>query len=81
MTHRLPYIYPNPEVFDPERFRLENVEKRHPYSFIPFSGGPRNCIGKTPCYNFLLLTDLTKLFRRIQICHDGDENYCFNNFT
>lgn len=44
-THRLEHIYPDPEKFDPERFSPENSEKRHPYAFLPFSAGPRYCIG------------------------------------
>ncbi|XP_023309756.1 probable cytochrome P450 4d14 [Anoplophora glabripennis] len=42
--HQNPEVFPEPEKFKPERF--EDDAGKYQYNFVPFSAGPRNCIGK-----------------------------------
>uniref|UniRef100_A0A1Q3FRN6 Putative cytochrome p450 n=2 Tax=Culex tarsalis TaxID=7177 RepID=A0A1Q3FRN6_CULTA len=44
--HRREDIYPNPDVFNPDNFLPERTSNRHYYSYIPFSAGPRSCVGR-----------------------------------
>lgn len=45
-VHRNPEFYPNPEQFNPDNFLPERTQNRHYYSYMPFSLGPRSCVGR-----------------------------------
>lgn len=63
--HRHPRFFPKPNEFIPERF-LQADNNRHPYLYIPFAGGARNCIGQ----KFAQREDkilLAQILRRFQV--------------
>lgn len=45
LTHRMAEHWPEPDKFNPARFTTEANRERLHYTFLPFGGGPRNCIG------------------------------------
>jgi cytochrome P450 len=44
-AHRHPEFWSDPETFQPERFEPALDKARNSWSYLPFSGGPRVCIG------------------------------------
>ncbi|XP_064457756.1 cytochrome P450 4V2-like [Ornithodoros turicata] len=62
--HRNEKHFSSPQEFMPERFLTKEHSARNPYSYIPFSAGPRNCLGQR--YAITELKVLTaKLFRKL----------------
>ena len=43
--HRHPELWPDPERFDPDRFAPDQARDRDFFAYLPFSAGPRTCIG------------------------------------
>jgi cytochrome P450 len=60
ITHRIPELFPEPYRFQPERWLSI---RRSAYEFMPFSAGPRYCIG-TSLAMMQLKIALTILFKR-----------------
>jgi cytochrome P450 len=46
VVHRDPRWYPEPNRFDPDRWLPESVATRPKFSYFPFGGGARVCIGE-----------------------------------
>jgi cytochrome P450 len=44
-AHHSPKHWPRPETFDADRFVKGNDKLRAPFTYLPFGGGPRGCIG------------------------------------
>ncbi|CAG7719366.1 unnamed protein product [Allacma fusca] len=65
-ANRDPDNFPGPEEYRPERFSLENTLNRHPYAYIPFSAGSRNCIGQKFAMGEMK-TILVNIFRNFQV--------------
>jgi cytochrome P450 len=62
VTHRMPSLWEDPERFDPSRWESEPV----PFSFVPFGGGYRRCIG----FAFATLelkVALARLLQRVEL--------------
>jgi enediyne biosynthesis protein E7 len=47
LLHRHPRYWSDPDLFQPERFGPEHEATRPRFAFMPFSAGPRHCIGET----------------------------------
>ncbi|CAG9785190.1 unnamed protein product [Diatraea saccharalis] len=72
--HRDPkYWGPDAEKFDPDRFSPERLNLKHVCSFMPFSQGPRNCLG----YQYALMsikTAVSSIVRKFVVVPDPENS-------
>eukprot|EP00127_Corallochytrium_limacisporum_P005774 Clim_evm153s210 gene=Clim_evmTU153s210 len=64
-VNTFPEDWQNPYVYDPDRW-LSDKPLSHPYCYIPFSAGPRNCIGMKFAQQ-MLKTSLAYIFYHYDI--------------
>ena len=55
VLHRDPRFFPDPERFDPDRWEPACRESRPKFSYFPFGGGARVCIGERFAWNEMIL--------------------------
>ncbi|XP_050337305.1 probable cytochrome P450 4d14 [Bactrocera neohumeralis] len=69
---RDPAYFKDPEKFIPERFYSDNIEKINTFAYVPFSAGPRNCVGQ----KFALLemkSTISKILRHYELLPLGED--------
>jgi cytochrome P450 len=78
--HHDPAIWPDPMVFDPDRFSPEKSKSRNRWEFLPFLGGGRPCIGE----HFARLETtlaLATIVRAMEIRSAEEDFHCEVPFT
>ncbi|XP_048743248.2 ultra-long-chain fatty acid omega-hydroxylase-like isoform X2 [Ostrea edulis] len=71
--HHNKAVWDDPYTYKPERFSSEKErnEKNETFAFVPFSAGPRNCIGQHFAMNEMKII-LTHILRRYELSVDPD---------
>jgi len=72
-THHSAKYWDEPESFNPERWLGDAAKKRKPFTYLPFGGGKRSCIGgaMSQVENTLALSMLLRRFRLEYVGADG----------
>lgn len=74
-VHRQHDYWPDPLSFNPDRFAPGQADARNPFAYLPFSLGPRICIGMQFSLHEARLV-LSVLLRRFEVHAEGPEIGC-----
>jgi cytochrome P450 len=72
LLHRHPEFWSEPEEFRPERFAGADADERHKFAYIPFSVGPRHCIGENLAL-FEMLGHVSMMSRRFRLTRASND--------
>ena len=75
LLHRHPAFWSEPEEFRPGRFAGADADDRHRFAYIPFSVGPRHCIGENVAMFEMLVhvQAMSRSFRLTRATHEPIE--------
>jgi cytochrome P450 len=68
---RHPGLWDDPDRFDPDRFSPERSQNRPELAMLPFSAGPRNCVGELFA-RFEMQIHLMTVAKRLRLHYAGD---------
>jgi cytochrome P450 len=71
LTHRDGRLFPEPEMFDPERFEKKRAAGMHAFQYFPFLLGPHTCLGMHLATTELAVLTATLLQRCTLAPHVG----------
>ncbi|XP_058454269.1 cytochrome P450 4V2-like isoform X2 [Malaya genurostris] len=69
---------PDAAKFDPERFSAERSKARHPFAFLAFSGGSRNCLRYAYISMKIMMAAMVKKFRFTTKLREEDLRFKFD---
>ncbi len=72
VLHRHPRHWDEPEAFRPERFAGPDAAQRHQFAYLPFSAGPRHCVGENLAM-YEMLVHVHTMSRRFRIAPANDD--------
>ena len=64
--------FPDPEVFDPDRYLDENAQHMQPGVYSPFGRGPHTCLGQNLAEVLMGMT-IARLFHRLDMTLESED--------